>query len=124
MTEKEKSVDIKKENKLKKSVKSKKEIKEKKTLPVKEEVKKEIKPEHYFFLKDGRVLKDVVELAECLESISDDIFFHHVNDSRNDFSNWIRDIFGNIVLSEEIYAIKEPRKVQLIILKHIAKNKK
>ena len=83
-----------------------------------------ISPENYFFLNDGRVLKDMFELAETLENISHDVFFHHVNDSKNDFSNWIKDVFGNKDLAEEIYVIREPKQTQLIILKHIAKNKR
>ena len=41
-----------------------------------------------------------------------------------DFSNWIKDVFGNKDLAEEIYVIREPKQTQLIILKHIAKNKR
>lgn len=85
--------------------------------------KKDIKPEHYFYLRDGRVLKDLIDLSECLETINNDVFYHHVNDARNDFANWIRDIFERKELADEIMSIREPRRVQVIILKHLAKKR-
>lgn len=87
-------------------------------------ISKVINPENYFFLHDGRVLKDLFELAENLENISDNIFYHHVNESKHDFANWIKDVFEDKDLAEEIYVIKDPKQIQLIILKHIAKNKR
>jgi hypothetical protein len=95
----------------------------KKESALKKPFKKSINPEHYFFLRDGRVLKDVIELADTLENINNDIFYHHVNNEKNDFSNWIKDIFENKELSEEIFTIREPRQMQVIILKHLAKNR-
>lgn len=83
-----------------------------------------IPQEKYFFLNDGRSLKDMFELANCLETINEEIFFHHVNDFKNDFSNWIKDVFGNKGLADEIFLIKDPKQTQLIILKHIAKSKR
>jgi hypothetical protein len=84
---------------------------------------KEIKPEHYFYLCDGRVLKDMIELSECLETINNDVFYYHVNDQRNDFANWVRDIFERRDLADEIMTIREPRQVQVVILKHLAKKR-
>ena len=85
---------------------------------------KSIKPENYFFLNDGRVLKDLFELAECLETIDNNTFFHHVNDGKNDFSNWIRDVFNDKDLAEEIYVLRDPKQMHLIIFKNIAKKKR
>lgn len=124
VTEKKSKV-INKEVKVKKVDSTLKKVNAKKvtnTLPKNE--LKIIKPENYFFLHDGRVLKDLFELAEHLEHISDDVFYHHVNDNKNDFSNWIKDVFENKDLADEICLIREPKQVQLIILKHIAKNKR
>lgn len=83
------------------------------------EPKKTIKPENYFFLKDGRALKDISELAKVLDSIGKDVFDFHVNDAKNDFSNWIRDIIGEKELAEAIRKIKDPKQTRTIILKHV-----
>ena len=85
--------------------------------------KKEIKPEQYFYLCDGRVLKDLIELSECLETMNNDVFYYHVNDSKNDFANWIRGVFERQELADEIMSIREPRQFQVVILKHLAKKR-
>ncbi len=99
---------------------TKKKGRPKKESSQKKVVKKVINPENYFFMHDGRVLKEIIELAEILETIDNEVFYHHVNESKNDFSNWIRDIFENHELSQEIFAVREPRQMQVIILKHLA----
>lgn len=74
-----------------------------------------------FVLKDGRVLKDFVELAHALEHMSDDVFNHHVNSSKNDFRNWAREVFGQKELAAELERAKTRSDLQLAVLKHIVK---
>lgn len=62
----------------------------------------EVKPENYFWLRDGRALKDLHELSDAFEKMHDDIFKHHVNNEKNDFANWIRDIIKDEKLAEKI----------------------
>src|SRR3989338_2785773 len=45
--------------------------------------------EHTFYLKDGKQVKTMMELADQLEGMTDDVFQHHVNIMKNDFANWI-----------------------------------
>ena len=61
-----------------------------------------IKPEEYFRLSNGRILKNLYELMNALESMDDDSFIFHVNEQRNDFSSWIRDIFKDEELAKLI----------------------
>ena len=74
-----------------------------------------------FVLKDGRLLKDFVELAHALEHMSDDVFNHHVNNFKNDFKAWAHDVFGEKELAAEIGKAKTRSDVQLAVLKHIVK---
>ena len=74
-----------------------------------------------FVLKDGRLLKDMVELSHALEHMSDDVFNHHVNSYRNDFKNWIADVFGEKELAAQVEKAKTRTDMQLAILKHIVK---
>src|SRR3989344_2290179 len=80
----------------------------KKTLPLKQDTRRpvEAKPENYFILITGVPLKNLRELANSLETMNDWVFSHHVNDARNDFSNWMKEILKEDVLSEEIRHIK------------------
>lgn len=66
----------------------------------------DIDPKHYFYLNDGKIIKNLPELSEVLLNISENIFNHHVNNERNDFSNWVRDIFLNNELALEISKCK------------------
>ncbi len=74
-----------------------------------------------FVLKDGRVLKDLVELAHALEHMSDDVFNHHVNAFKNDFRNWVIDVFSQKGLAAELEKAKTRSDLQLAVLKHIVK---
>jgi len=77
------------------------------------------KPEHYFILVTGVPLKSLKELVNSFETMNDWVFNHHVNESRNDFSNWIKDILKLEDLSTEIKEIRNIREMELKILKYI-----
>jgi septum site-determining protein MinD len=55
-----------------------------------------------FKLKNGRELMCIKDLVMALESMEDETFNHHVNNDKNDFSNWIKDAIGHKRLGERI----------------------
>ena len=60
-------------------------------------------PEEYVFrCQDGRVLRDMNELAEALSTMADETFAYHSNVEKKDFSNWVRDIIGDEKLAKEL----------------------
>ncbi len=60
-------------------------------------------PEEYVFrCQDGRVLRDMNELAEALSTMADETFAYHANEAKNDFSNWVRDVIGDEELSLDL----------------------
>jgi len=61
-----------------------------------------VKPEFNFVLHDGRIIRSLPELLTILKTISDDTFYYHVNNQKNDFKNWIRDEFNDKQLTKEI----------------------
>ena len=79
----------------------------------------EAKPENYFILVTGVPLKNLKELANSIETMNDWVFNHHVNDTRNDFSTWVKDILKEDELAEEIRQLRNMRDVELRILKHL-----
>ncbi len=58
-----------------------------------------------FFSQDGCACKNLAELSECLGHMSPEVFSHHVNDTKNDLSNWIRDVLGDVTLANELSAV-------------------
>lgn len=79
----------------------------------------EISPEKYFVLCNGRTIKDYKELAALLETIEDDVFYYHVTSERNDFANWIRDVFGEEDLAEQIRHSKSRHEMMALLYKHL-----
>jgi len=60
-------------------------------------------PEQFiFYVKDGRILKNLNDLINSLDTMTDTVFSHHANCEKNDFSNWIRDIINEPELSVSI----------------------
>ncbi len=58
--------------------------------------------EKQFWCRDGRILKSLSELETALRDMSDDVFHYHVNESNNDFSNWVRDVFDDEKLLNDL----------------------
>jgi hypothetical protein len=100
---------------------SKKEAKLKKAEKV---AKKEINPENYFVLGNGGVIKSIEEFGSTLDHLSDDEFRYHVNDTKNDFANWIRDVFAETELAEKLFATKDKKDTQIIVLKYLLNSKR
>ena len=42
--------------------------------------------EHVFYLNDGRILRNMEELRDAINSMSDELYAYHVNEEKNDFS--------------------------------------
>lgn len=58
--------------------------------------------EKSFFLNDGRILRTLKDLKDALETMDDSTFYHHVTADRNDFANWVRDVFNQPELADKI----------------------
>lgn len=82
---------------------------------------KEASPENCFILKDGTKIKDLNELAKNLENMDKKTFKYHVNNKKNDFSKWVRDIFSYNELADELAKIKTIDDTKSKILEHIQK---
>jgi hypothetical protein len=55
-----------------------------------------------FFLYNGKTLKSISELADELMSMDDSVFLFHVTKEKNDFANWVRDVFGEAELAQKV----------------------
>lgn len=62
-----------------------------------------------FFVCDGAVYANLYEMTEGLKIMHDKTFTSHVNKEKNDFMNWVRDVFGDQRLAKEIAKINQPR---------------
>jgi len=80
---------------------------------------KRLEKDEFFYTNGGKAIKNLKEFAFRLEKLSDEEFNHHVNDERNDFSNWIRDVMGDKRLADKIANTRDRREMQIAILKRL-----
>lgn len=88
---------------------------------VKKAVKKNVHPDKMFIMVNGHKLKNVKELADVMEKIEDHVFNHHVTEDKNDFAQWLHDVFEEIDLAKEVAGCKEKKHIQLVLYRHISK---
>ena len=79
----------------------------------------EVTPDKYFVLCNGQTVKNYTELAAILEDIGDDIYSYHVTSDRNDFANWIHDVFDEKELAESIRKAKNKHELIALLYKHL-----
>lgn len=74
-----------------------------------------------FFLYNGGRLGSLSELLNTLENIQEYQFSYHVNEEKNDFANWIRDVFGDIFLARRVAKAKSKKELKKILFCYIYK---
>lgn len=79
------------------------------------------KPENSFRCADGSVISSVYELENRLCAMGSEAFNHHANPTRNDFHNWIRDVFQDYELANELLSAKTPAQAAATVRKHLRK---
>ena len=72
-----------------------------------------------FFCRDGCICNSLRELAGCVGTMPPDTFKHHVTSSNNDFSNWVRHVFGDDKLADDLQKATTPQQAEKMIKKRI-----
>jgi len=68
----------------------------------------DVAAEKYFFCQDGQVFRNLRELGTALSNMSLATYQHHVNESKNDFSNWVNQVIGDDKLSRDLLKSMSP----------------
>ena len=55
-----------------------------------------------FYCADGKTMASLPELESALKEMSEDTFCYHSNESKSDFSNWVRDIIRDEKLARDL----------------------
>lgn len=63
-------------------------------------------PEQCFWVNNGPILKNLEDLSNFLQEMSSEIYNHHVNGEKNDFSRWINDVIGDAKLANDLLSSK------------------
>ena len=88
---------------------------------IKKKILGEAPEEHHFVVADGKKLKNIIDLADALETMTEEVFAFHANEYKNDFSNWVKEIFNEHTLAEDLKKAKNKLESQIVILKRLVK---
>ena len=99
--------------------KSKKNSKPVTEVLISKEVYGEAPQKDHFVLSNGNKLKDLKELTQSLERMPDEIFRHHVNPIKNDFSSWVKDVFNENSLADDLKNLHSKVETELALQRHI-----
>ena len=72
-----------------------------------------------FKLADGKAIRNLSQFNECLADMSEEVFRHHVNEERNDFSNWVGDVLKDKKLADDLLKTKDKTETHVLVLERI-----
>lgn len=70
--------------------------------------------EKSFYLIDGSKISSIKEFYEYLDSMEENVFRYHANEDKNDFSNWIKDVYSLKDIAGQVLG-KDKKAVKKII---------
>jgi hypothetical protein len=73
-----------------------------------------------FYCCDGKRLYSLTELCLALDNMQDGVFSYHVNTEKNDFHNWVRDVFKLDEIAKSILKVKNKKIMKLKIKRLLA----
>lgn len=65
--------------------------------------------EHIFHFRDGKKAHNLAALRAALVSMSADEYGHHVDESNNDFANWVEFVYKNKPLADDLRLVSSPK---------------
>jgi hypothetical protein len=63
---------------------------------------RDVPPDKVFWFHDDRMVKNLGELATTFREMPEETFHYHVMEDKNDFSNWVRDVIGDVTLANQL----------------------
>jgi hypothetical protein len=58
--------------------------------------------EKRFWCNDGRYLSNMEELKTALESMTDENYLFHANETKSDFAKWVDEVIGDDKLAKDL----------------------
>jgi len=76
---------------------------------------RDVPRQHTFKLHLGTEIRNLEELAEVLDIMSDSTFHHHVTAQKNDFATWVREVIHDDELVELLQPIKNRKEMVRVV---------
>jgi hypothetical protein len=71
-----------------------------------------------FWCHDGQIFRDLNDLINGFDLMTDDTFWYHANDEKNDFSCWILDVIGDEDLAKDVKKVKTRSQAKKVTQQH------
>lgn len=84
-----------------------------------ERILSDVRPEQCFWVNNGPIVRNLQEMANALTYMKDETFKHHVNEQKNDISNWVMDVLKDEELASNIMKVSSKEKILNKIKKKI-----
>jgi hypothetical protein len=73
-----------------------------------------------FILANGEKARNVEELGDKLPGIGEQVYSQHANSQKNDFSSWVKDVYGDKNLANNLAKAKNPAGAAAAIKRRLA----
>jgi hypothetical protein len=80
-----------------------------------------VSPENCFWASNGAIIKNLQELENAIGYMGDDTFRNHVNESKNDFGTWVKEVVADEELASQMSQTTDRTRTQLLIVKRVLK---
>ena len=74
-----------------------------------------------FWVHNGPVLKDLIDLRNALETLNDEQFGYHVTKEKNDFASWVGGVLQEPVLANKLHNYKTKKTMHKTISVYLRK---
>lgn len=85
------------------------------------EILENVAENNKFWLANGKQLSSIKELHNELKKMNEDTFKHHVNDTKNDFYNWVKDIYKDMQLADDLLECSTKEAMMFCLNSHLNK---
>ncbi len=76
-------------------------------------------PEKAFWVNNGPILKNIIELSVAAKKLTPQQFAHHVNQAKNDFAKWVEEIIRDSDLAKAVRKAKTKEELARAISKRL-----
>jgi hypothetical protein len=75
--------------------------------------------ESAFWVTDGQILKNLVDLAQTFAEMDAVVYQYHVAKERNDFADWVEHVLADIACAEALRRSKTPKTAHTVVIRHL-----
>lgn len=72
-----------------------------------------------FWITDGTVLSNLIELRDAFQKMEKEVFSHHVNKDKNDFAEWVENVLNDADCASALRKSKTPTSSRTVVVRHL-----